>query len=208
VMETIRVSVAGATGKLGSMVCSLIQASKEMRLVGAIVSSSGGHVGKEIAPGVFAVGPEGLRSVLQRTDVLVDVTNPTVAPGNLAIATSMGRVLLAGLQDQVLAERLRRADLKPITDGTVYEMEPLKAEIAKVREQGYALVYEELELGLCSIAVPIHNHSRQVAGALNIGFRAREGCREWAVATLLPALREAQSCIEAALAQHLTPGVQ
>jgi len=90
VMETIRVSVAGATGKLGSMVCSLVQASKEMRLVGAIVSSSGGHVGKEIAPGVFAVGPEGLRSVLQGTDVFVDVTNPTVAPGNLAIATSMG----------------------------------------------------------------------------------------------------------------------
>ena len=75
---------------MGSMVCSLVQASEGMRLVGAIVSSSGGHVGKEIAPGVFAVGPEGLRSVLQETDVFVDVTNPTVAPDNLAVATSMG----------------------------------------------------------------------------------------------------------------------
>lgn len=89
-METIRVCVAGATGKLGSMVCSLVQAHGDMRLVGAIVSSSGGHVGKEIAPGVVAVGPEGLAASLRETDVFVDVTNPAVAPGNLAIASAMG----------------------------------------------------------------------------------------------------------------------
>ena len=86
----IRVCVAGATGKLGSMVCSLVQAHTEMCLVGAIVSSSGGHVGKEIGPGVIAVGPEGLEAALRKTDVFVDVTNPTVAPGNLAIAAAMG----------------------------------------------------------------------------------------------------------------------
>jgi 4-hydroxy-tetrahydrodipicolinate reductase len=89
-MDTIRVCVAGATGKLGSMVCSLVQTHSEMRLVGAIVSASGGHIGKEIAPGVRAVGPEGLEAALRETDVFVDVTNPTVAPGNLAIATAMG----------------------------------------------------------------------------------------------------------------------
>ncbi|HEY3419721.1 MAG TPA: 4-hydroxy-tetrahydrodipicolinate reductase [Methanomassiliicoccales archaeon] len=89
-MDTIRVCVAGATGKLGSMVCSLVQARSDMRLVGAIVSASGGHVGKEIAPGVKAVGPEGLEAALRETDVFVDVTNPAVAPGNLAIASAMG----------------------------------------------------------------------------------------------------------------------
>ena len=125
-----------------------------------------------------------------------------------AFATSMGRVLLAGLPDPVLADRLRKADLKAITARTVWKMGPLKAEITKVRKQGYALVYEELELGLCSIAVPIYNHARQVAGALNIGFRAREGCREWALATALPALREAQAQIAAALAHYPAPGVQ
>jgi 4-hydroxy-tetrahydrodipicolinate reductase len=89
-MDTIRVCVAGATGKLGSMVCSLVQARPDMRLVGAIVSTSGGHVGKEIAPGVVAVGPEGLEAALKVTDVFVDVTNPAVAPGNLALASAMG----------------------------------------------------------------------------------------------------------------------
>ncbi len=86
----IRVSVAGATGKLGSMVCSLIQAHEDMRLVGAIVSPSGGHVGKEVAPGVIAVGPDGLEAVLRETDVFVDVTNALIAPGNLAVATASG----------------------------------------------------------------------------------------------------------------------
>jgi 4-hydroxy-tetrahydrodipicolinate reductase len=90
VMETIRVCVAGATGKLGSMVCSLVQARSDMRLVGAIVSSSGGHIGKEIAPGVLATGPDGLAAALRETDVFVDVTNPAVAPDNLAIASAMG----------------------------------------------------------------------------------------------------------------------
>jgi 4-hydroxy-tetrahydrodipicolinate reductase len=61
-----------------------------MRLVGAIVSSSGGHVGVEIAPGVKAVGPEGLEAVLRETDVFVDLTSAAVAPGNLAIATRSG----------------------------------------------------------------------------------------------------------------------
>ena len=91
--ETIRVSVAGATGKLGSMVCSLVQAHEGMRLVGAIVSSSGGHVGKEVAPGVIAVGPDGLEAVLRGTDVFVDVTNAAVAPGNLAVAAADGSEL-------------------------------------------------------------------------------------------------------------------
>jgi len=125
-----------------------------------------------------------------------------------AVATSMGRVLLAGLPEPALEERLAAAELKPYTPRTIWKRDPLRAEIRRVRKQGYALVDEELEAGLCSIAVPVHNHARQVAGALNIGFRAREGCREWALATALPALREAQAQIEAALAHCPAPGVQ
>jgi len=72
------------------MVCSLVRGRSDMTLVGAIVSANGGHIGQEVAPGVRAVGPEGLRAALEGTDVFVDVTNPTVAPGNLAIASAMG----------------------------------------------------------------------------------------------------------------------
>ena len=105
-IDMIRVTVAGATGKLGSMVCSLVQADPDMRLVGAIVSSNGGHVGKEIAPGVLAIGPEGLEAVLRETDVFVDATNAIVAPGNLGVAAAMGVNCVVGTTG-IGAEALR-----------------------------------------------------------------------------------------------------
>jgi len=124
-----------------------------------------------------------------------------------AYAASMGRVLLSGLSEADLDERLGRADLKPITALCICRLEPLKAEIDRVRRQGYALVVDELEVGLCSIAVPIHDHLGRVAAALNIGFRSREDCREWAVAVGLPALRSAQTRIEHTLSLHPAPMV-
>ena len=57
-LDMIDVAVAGATGKLGSMVCSLIREQKDMRLVGAVVSAEGGKAGTELYPGVIAVGPD------------------------------------------------------------------------------------------------------------------------------------------------------
>ena len=125
-----------------------------------------------------------------------------------AFAASMGRVLLASLAEPELAERMRRADLRPLTPSTLCQIGPLTAEIRKVGRQGYALVVDELEVGLCSIAVPIHNHAGQVAGALNIGSRTRAGCREWALQSALPALRATQARIERTLADHPTPMVQ
>ena len=46
----VNVVVAGATGKLGTMVCDLIVASDDLKLVGAIVSAEGGNAGKELYP--------------------------------------------------------------------------------------------------------------------------------------------------------------
>ena len=119
-MEMIRVSVAGATGRLGSMVCSMIQANEDMRLVGAIVSSNGGHVGKEIAPGVLAVGPDGLEAVLRGTDVFVDLTSAAVAPGNLKVAAAVGVNCVVGttgidpgaLKD--FSEAVRRSNISAV----------------------------------------------------------------------------------------------
>ena len=68
----IDVTVAGATGQLGSMVCSLIREQKDMRLIGAIVSAEGGKAGTELYPGVLAVGPDGLEELCGRSTVLVN----------------------------------------------------------------------------------------------------------------------------------------
>src|SRR3954465_2940714 len=56
-----------------------------------------------------------------------------------AYATSMGRVLLAGLDEHDLDERLARIDMKPLTTRTVKDAAALRTLLASVRRQGYAL---------------------------------------------------------------------
>jgi IclR family pca regulon transcriptional regulator len=71
-----------------------------------------------------------------------------------AHCTSMGRVLLAALSDSELGAYLKRLQIKALTPKTVKSKAELLKRILRVRSDGYALVNEELELGLRSIAVP------------------------------------------------------
>lgn len=72
-----------------------------------------------------------------------------------AYATSQGRVLLAALTPAALNEYLARADLRPLTPATIVSRHVLRREIDAVRRRGWAVVDEELEPGLRSVAVPI-----------------------------------------------------
>ena len=85
-----------------------------------------------------------------------------------AYATSMGRVLLAGLDAPALEEHLASLDLEPFTDRTVSSLDDLRARIDETRAQGYALVDQELEHGLRSIAAPVRNRHGQVVAAVNV----------------------------------------
>lgn len=85
-----------------------------------------------------------------------------------AHCTSMGRVLLAGLDDAALRQRLATLTLQALTPHTITDRATLLAELMRVREQGYALVDSELEEGLLSIAAPIVNRAGRVVAAINI----------------------------------------
>ena len=76
-----------------------------------------------------------------------------------AFVTSMGRVLLAGLPDDELEERLQRIEIVPLTSHTVKDKDALRAILATVRRQGYAATDQELEEGLRSLAAPLRNAS-------------------------------------------------
>jgi 4-hydroxy-tetrahydrodipicolinate reductase len=86
----IKIVVGGATGRLGSMVCVLVRQQPDLQLVGAIVSDGGGHVGREIAPGITAQGAEHLERVLEGADIYVDVTSPGAAASNLLRVPPLG----------------------------------------------------------------------------------------------------------------------
>jgi IclR family pca regulon transcriptional regulator len=113
-----------------------------------------------------------------------------------AFATSMGRAVLADLSDAELAAWLRGQKFRAITPHTLHTATALKAEIKRVREQGYAIVSRELEVGLCSIAVPIHAADGRVIAALNVGMPYSDDAPARAVKLILPALRDAQRSIE------------
>jgi IclR family pca regulon transcriptional regulator len=85
-----------------------------------------------------------------------------------AYATAMGRVLLAGLGDQAVAEHLAQMPLEPLTPRTITDPRRLRRIVASVREEGFAIVDEELELGLRSLSVPLYGPDRRVAAALNL----------------------------------------
>ncbi len=91
-----------------------------------------------------------------------------------AYCSSMGRVLLAALPEQEAGERLRQCDLRPLTRFTKFERELLVEELRTVREQGFAVIDQELEIGLCSIAVPLTNNRDVTVAALNIGAPAAQ----------------------------------
>jgi 4-hydroxy-tetrahydrodipicolinate reductase len=86
----IHVAVAGASGKLGSMVCNLIQSHPGMELVAAIVSPENPNLGMDLFPGVTATGPAELESTLYGIDVYVDVTSPSAANQNLSRIPNTG----------------------------------------------------------------------------------------------------------------------
>lgn len=108
-----------------------------------------------------------------------------------AYCTSMGRVLLAALPHDTLESYLERNPLRPRTERTVTRMNEFLDTLDRVRRDGVALVDQELEIGLRSIAVPVHARSGAVVGALNIGTQAGRVSLGVMQSRLLPRLREA-----------------
>jgi IclR family pca regulon transcriptional regulator len=89
-----------------------------------------------------------------------------------AHCTSMGRVLLAGLSESDLAAYLTRVKIIAYTNRTVTSPQKLAQVIEGVRRSGYAIVDQELEIGLRSLGVPVRDHLGRTAAAINVGVQA------------------------------------
>ena len=89
-----------------------------------------------------------------------------------AYCTSMGRVLLAYLPTEQLEQYLAKAVLTPHTTRTIISVEKLRLALRNVRRNGYALVDQEYEVGLRSLAVPVYAASGRVVATLNLSGNA------------------------------------
>jgi IclR family pca regulon transcriptional regulator len=105
-----------------------------------------------------------------------------------AYCTSLGRVMLAQLPPDQLDAYFARVPLTAMTNKTVVAEKKLRALLAIVRADGYAVNDEELELGLRSIAVPVRGASGKVVAALNCGAQSSRVGVAQLRQTFLPAL--------------------
>ncbi len=142
------------------------------------------------------LGHSASASVLDGTEIVYiaraaqkRVMSINLMPGSRlpAYSASMGRVLLAALSDAEVAAILADSQIKAHTPLTRTDPQELMAEIGRVRTQGYAVIDQELEMGLCSIAIPVSNGRGRVIAAVNVG----------APAAILPAKELPGHCLNA-----------
>lgn len=147
-------------------------------------------------------------SVLDDTDIVYIARVPTKRIMTVAIGlgsrfpayqTSMGRVLLAELDDDQVADVFGRSRRDAVTEHTVRDLDALLAALRTVRDRGWSLVDQELELGVRSIAAPIHNATGCTVAAVNVSTQVGRTELDVVVDEFLPALLTAAAQIDAAL---------
>jgi IclR family transcriptional regulator, pca regulon regulatory protein len=150
-------------------------------------------------------------AVLDGTDIVYVVRVPTKRIMTISLGlgsrlpaytTSMGRVLLAALSSDRLDEHLARVKLAPLTERTITDEAALRAELERVRDQGWALVDQELEEGIRSVAAPLRDRTGRVVAALNVSSHAGRVDLATLHSEFLPALVETAARISERLARR------
>jgi IclR family pca regulon transcriptional regulator len=113
----------------------------------------------------------------------------------------MGRVLLAAQPDEWLDEYLNSVSLRGLTGHTITNATALRCELRKIHGQGWALVDQELEEGLRSIAAPIRDGDGQTIAAVNVSTHAGRRTLDSIVDDLLQPLLATARRIELDLAR-------
>jgi IclR family transcriptional regulator, pca regulon regulatory protein len=149
-------------------------------------------------------------SVLDDTDVVYVARVPTRRIMSITLSvgtrlpahcTSMGRVLLAALPPDQLDRYLADATLDRWTDRTITDPEKLRHVLDETRQRGWALVDQELEIGLRSVAAPIRRGADTIA-ALNVSSAVSRVSLDDLRKRILPPLIETATTISNALTQQ------
>jgi IclR family transcriptional regulator, pca regulon regulatory protein len=116
--------------------------------------------------------------------------------------TSMGRVLLADLPDDRLDRFLDALEGGGPAPQSINDIDALRAKILEVRQQGYALLDQELEEGIRSVAAPLRDRRGRTLAAINVGTHAARVTLKELRAVILPALLATARNIENQLAKR------
>jgi IclR family transcriptional regulator, pca regulon regulatory protein len=108
-----------------------------------------------------------------------------------AYCTSIGQVLLAGLSDTELDAYINRLDLRQYTERTPVTPDALRAALANVRTQGYALADRLMDDTVCSVAVPVRDATGRTVAGMNLLVKADAVSNDQLLNAYLPPLASA-----------------
>jgi len=116
-----------------------------------------------------------------------------------AHVSAMGRVLLSALPATARDEVINGLEITPFTERTITDRLRLAAVLAAIAADEYALLDQEMETGVRSVAVPVRDRRGSTIAALGMSLSVAEMPKEGIIRDILPRLRAAAAAISARL---------
>jgi len=85
-----------------------------------------------------------------------------------AYCTAIGKTLLAFSSAKQVEDYFEETNLISCTENTITDPDILREELQKIKEKGYALDMEELEIGLICIAIPVFNQQKEIVSSISV----------------------------------------
>lgn len=157
---------------------------------------------------VVAVQEASSVTVLDGTDIVhvAGVPGPRFMTTHVAIGsrlpaycTSTGRILLGGLSEDDLHRTLKASDLTRRTKYSVTSIPELKRIIRRDHDRGWSFLNQEVEEGICALAVPILDRSQRIIAAINVVGNVSRTTPRTVISSFLPQLKRAAQEINALL---------
>ncbi len=95
-------------------------------------------------------------------------TDPRVSSRSPLHCSSLGKALLAALDDQSVLDVLDVVGLEGMTEFSIVDRDELLADLARTRERGYAVDEQEALLGVFCVGAPVRDHTGRAIAAISL----------------------------------------
>jgi len=117
-------------------------------------------------------------------------------------STASGKVNLAWMETEIFNNWLAKTELKKFTATTLADADSLHKELTQVREKGYAIDNEEMEMGVCCLAAPVRDYTKQIIGTISISGPTTRFTQERITQELAPLLLQSAEQLSTCLGCH------
>src|ERR1051325_10645975 len=178
--------------RLTPRILSLASAYLSSNAISGILQPAIERLSEEVAEGCSAAVRDGddVIMIAHATPKRVIDVSAQIGLRLPAFASSLGRVLLAALDDVALDDFLARIAPDKLTPATTVDKRTLRKAIVKVRADGFSYVDQEVEVGFRSISVPLKRLDGKVIASLNVGAQSERCSAKTMLNVFLPKLRE------------------